>query len=321
MHAPMPSPLLVDPALFDPAAVPDETRTLNEEIVRRLNAEPVGLTLPQIRERRIQGIGAFPPARKSERAETIAIDGPAGKIELRIIAATAPRGIFFHIHGGGWSIGAPDQNDPLMESICEGGNLTTVSVKYRLAPENPYPAGPDDCEAAALWVVREGTRRFGVSRLAIGGESAGGHLSVVTLARLRDRHGLSPFSAAILNYGGFDLGMSPSQRRWGEEKLVLNTAGITAFRNAFVPAGVDPRDPDVSPLYADLRGLPPAIFSVGTRDALIDDTLFMASRWLVAGNATELAIYPGAPHGFLSLASKQRNEAVARINGFLKAHL
>ena len=67
-------------------------------------------------------------------------------------------------------IGAPELNDPLLESIADGANVACVSVKYRLAPEHPYPAGPDDCEAAALWVVREGAKRFGTSKLAIGGE-------------------------------------------------------------------------------------------------------------------------------------------------------
>ena len=317
----MPSPLLIDPALFDPAAVLPETRALNDEIVRRMNAEPTGLTIPQIRERRIQGIGAFPAAPKSPRAETILIDGPAGPIELRVIAPKSPRGIFFHIHSGGWSIGAPDQNDPLLERMADGAGLACVSVKYRLGPEHPYPAGPDDCEAAALWIVREGTKRFGAGKLAIGGESAGGHLSVVTLTRLRDRHKLTPFAAALLNYGCFDLGMTPSARNWGTEKLVLNTPAIVAFGQSFLPAGTDTRDPDVSPLYANLSGLPPALFTVGTRDALLDDSLFMAPRWLSAGNVAELAILPGACHGFLSLPSKVRDDAMARIEAFSKQYL
>ena len=163
--------------------------------------------------------------------------------------------------------------------------MTCVSVKYRLAPENPYPAGPDDCEAAALWIVREGTKRFGTTKLAIGGESAGAHLSAVTLLRLRDRHKLSPFSAALLNYGCFDLGMTPSARHWGDgEARAQHRRRSTAFRKCFLPPGTDTSDPDVSPLYADLRGMPAALFSVGTRDALLDDSLFMAPRWLAAGN-------------------------------------
>jgi len=317
----MPSPLLIDPALFDPAAIPAETIATNAEIVRRLNAEPAGLTIPEIRARRIAGIGAFPPAPKSPHSETLTIAGPCGPMELRTIAAKSPRGLYFHIHGGGWSIGAPDQNDALLERIADVAGLTCVSVKYRLSPENPYPAGPDDCEAAALWIVREGTKRFGLTKLAIGGESAGGHLAAVTLLRLRDRHQLSPFSVALLNYGCFDLGMTPSARNWGDEKLVLNTPAIVAFSKSFLPPGTDMKNPDVSPLYANLRGMPAAIFSVGTRDALVDDSLFMAPRWLAAGNAAELAIQPGACHGFLSLPNRQRDDAVARMAVFVDRYL
>jgi len=317
----MTTALSVDPALFDPAAVPAGTRAINEEIVKRLTAEPTGLTIPEIRERRINGIGAFPAAPKSPRAETMTIAGPAGPIALRVIPAKDPRGLYFHIHGGGWSIGAPDQNDPLLERIAEVAGFTTVSVKYRLSPENPYPAGPDDCEAAALWIAREGTRHFGLTKLAIGGESAGGHLSAVILLRLRDRHKLGPFSAAFLNYGCYDLAMTPSARNWGDEKLVLNTAGIVAFSQSFLPSDTDMSNPDVSPLYANLRDMPPAIFSVGTRDPLLDDSLFMAPRWLAAGNAAELAIHPGACHGFLSLPNQQRDDAVARMAKFAERYL
>jgi hypothetical protein len=83
----MPSSLLIDPASFDPAAIPAETLATNAEIVRRLNAEPAGLTIPEIRARRIAGIGAFPAAPKSPRAETMTVAGPSGPMEFRIIAA------------------------------------------------------------------------------------------------------------------------------------------------------------------------------------------------------------------------------------------
>src|SRR5262245_4878139 len=312
----MPAALTIDSALFDPAAIPAETQRFNAEIVARLNAEPEGLSIQEVRERRAKGLGAFPLPPKSPRAETISIDGAAGPIGLRIIAPPAPRGIFFHIHGGGWSIGAPDLNDPLLESIADGANVACVSVKYRLAPENPYPAAPDDCEAAALWVAREGVKRFGTAKLSIGGESAGGHLSAVTLLRMRDKHKVN-FHAAILNYGCYDLGMTPSVRSWGAEKLVLNTAGVVAFCNNFVPDVAMRQNPDISPIYADLRGMPPALFSVGTRDLLLDDSLFMAPRWLAAGNVAELAIYPGACHGFVSVPFALRNAALARINAFI----
>lgn len=317
----MRSPIAVDPAVFDPSAVPAETLKLNQEIIARLDAEPTGLTIQQVRARRLQGFGAFPQPPKSPRAETISIDGPGGKLELRIIAPEKPRGIFYHIHGGGWSIGAADQLDPVLERFADNCRMACVSVEYRLAPEHQYPAGPDDCEAAALWILREGTRRFGTSKLAIGGESAGGHLSVVTLLRLRDKHKATPFSAALLNYGCFDLGMTPSARNWGEEKLVLPTSTIYGFRKCFLAPGTDTSNPDISPLYAKLHDMPAALFTCGTRDSLLDDTLFMAPRWLAAGNAAELALYPGACHGFVSIDFAQRDEAVTRMEKFLAKHM
>ena len=311
------SPLTIDPALLDPAAIPAETRKLNDDIVARLNAEPVGLTIPEIRARRLKGLGAFPLAPKSPRAETISIDGPAGKLELRVIAPQSPRGVYFHIHGGGWSIGTNDQLDPVLGRFADNCGLACVSLDYRLAPEHPYPAGPDDCEAAALWLVREGAKRFGTNELSIGGESAGGHLSAVTLLRLRDRHRLSPFSAAILNYGCYDIGMTPSARRWGEEKLVLNTPAILGFRKCFLPPGTNMSSP------MSRRSMP--ICATPGRDLHGRDArsaarrlLFMAPRWLAAGNVAEVALYPGACHGFVSIDFAQRTEALARIEKFLR---
>jgi acetyl esterase/lipase len=315
------SPIVIDPALLDPAAIDPETTRLNEEIKRRVEAEPTGLTFPQMRERRKQGFGAFPVLPRSPRAETFTIPGPGGPLELRMVAPAKPRGIYFHIHGGGWSIGTNDQLDPVFERHADNCGMACVSVDYRLAPEHPYPAGPDDCEAAALWILNEGVKRFGTSKLAIGGESAGGHLSVVTLLRLRDKHKLTPFSAAILNYGCYDMNMTPSARRWGTEKLVLNTPAIVAFAKSFLPEGTDRNNPDISPIFADLKGMPPAIFVVGTRDALIDDSLFMAPRWLAAGNVAELSIHPGACHGFISLPSKVRDQALDRIEAFFRKYV
>ena len=173
-----------DSALFTDAAISPDTKAFNADVVRKLAALPDPWSFPAavVREKRAQGLGPFPLAPKSPRAETLAIKGPAGDIPLRVIAPRGtPRGVYLHFHGGGWTFGAADQQDPQLERIADFCGFVAVSVDYRLAPEHPYPAGPDDCEAAALWLVREGTRRFGTSRLAIGGESAGAHLSVVTM--------------------------------------------------------------------------------------------------------------------------------------------
>jgi len=310
---------MIDQALFDPAAVSDEIRAQNAEIVAKLSALPDPTSVPPavVRERRRQGLGPFPLLPLSPRAQTIAIDGPAGPIPLRIIAPDNPRGVYFHIHGGGWTWGTADEQDPWLDRLAERCGLAVVSVEYRLAPENPYPAAPDDCEAAALWAVREAEGRFGTSRLFIGGESAGAHLSAVTILRLRDKHGLRPFRGANLFAGCYDLNLTPSVRHWGSERLILNTNDIRVFAENFC-GSADRDDPDVSPLFADLKGLPPALFSVGTRDMLVDDTLFMSGRWAAAGNQTDLAIWPGGCHVFTRFESVLSEQALSRIDAFVE---
>jgi acetyl esterase/lipase len=208
--------------------------------------------------------------------------------------------------------------DPALDSLANRASAVVVSVGYRLAPEHPYPAGPDDCEAAALWLAEHAQREFGVERLAIGGESAGAHLSAVTLVRLRARHGATPFRGANLVYGVYDLTFTPSVRNWGERYLILSTPIIHWFCDFFVPDRARRGDPDVSPLYADLRGLPPALFSVGTLDPLLDDSLFMASRWVAAGNRAELAVYPGGVHGFNLFPTPLAESANRRAEDFVR---
>lgn len=318
----MTRPLTLDPAVFAPDAAPDGARALNDRLIADAARAPDTWAIgpAAVRERRRNGLTPFICDPKSPRAEIVSIDGPSGALELRIIAPERPSGVYLHIHGGGWTFGSADQDDPRLERLATGLNLACVSVEYRLAPESPYPAAPDDCEAAALWLVREAVERFGTDTLLIGGESAGAHLAVVTLIRLRDRHGLTPFKAANLTAGCFDLGLTPSVRRF-PGKLVLGARDIRMFSAHYLQNGESVSDPDVSPLYADLGRLPPAIFTVGTLDPLVDDTLFMAARWTAAGNAAELSVWPGSAHVHVALEDPNAEPAMARIEAFLKAPL
>lgn len=316
--------LNLDPALFTDAAIPDDTKQLNAGIVamtkNMANWWEVGAQ--KVRDARAKGEGVFPAPVKSDRAKWIEITGPAGKLQLRMIAPEQSRGVYLHIHGGGHVLGAADQQDRLLERIADETSLTALSVEYRLAPENPYPAGPDDCEAAALWAA-DHVRDFGGDALAIGGESAGAHLAALTILRLRDKHGRTPFRAANLIFGVFDLGLTPSARAFGDERLVLRTLDIHKFGDAFLPGMNEQqkRSPDLSPLYANVRGLCPALFTVGTRDALLDDSLFMHARWIAAGNKAELDVYPGACHGFIAFPCQQTFQSLSRQTTFLKAAL
>ncbi len=205
-----------------------------------------------------------------------------------------------------------------LRQICEACRLDIVSVDYRLAPEHPYPAGPDDCEAAALWLV-EGEHDLATGVLTIGGESAGAHLSVVTMLRLRNRLGHVPFHGANLTAGAYDMGGSPSVHLWDKPKLILEPRDVRMFRACFLQGGEDYRNPDISPFYADLAGMPPALFEVGTEDILLDDSVTMAARWQAANGNVRLEITPGGCHVFqaffdtLSIAK----ESCDRIDAFL----
>jgi acetyl esterase/lipase len=309
------------PALFRKDAIAEDTAMVNDQIVELMTGLPdwwvIGAEVA--REARREGRGPFPVPVKSARARTIAVTGRDGnEIPLRVIAPDSARGVYLHIHGGGWVLGSAESQDPMLEHIADKTGLAVVSVEYRLAPEHPYPAGPDDCEAAAGWLVKHAKAEFGSDVLTIGGESAGGHLSAVTMLRLRDRYGYTGFRGANLVYGAFDLSLTPSQRAFGDRHLVLRTIDIQQFANAFLPTVTDRRVPDISPLYADLTGLCPALFSVGTQDALVDDTLFMHARWIAAGNEADLAIYPGGAHGFTLFPNRQADEAAARSEAFLR---
>ena len=134
---------------------------------------------------------------------------------------------------------------------------------------------------------------------------------------MRDRHGFSGFPGAVLTYGAYDLSLTPSARNWGEKNLILTTKLIRWFHHNYVPSG-DYAAPDISPLHANLAGMPPALFTVGTLDPLIDDSLFMHMRWLAAGNTSELAIYPGGMHAFDAFPTELAGRAKARIRNFIR---
>ncbi|MFI9320517.1 alpha/beta hydrolase [Kitasatospora aureofaciens] len=252
-------------------------------------------TLEHLRTNRLGG--DTPPVRLPQGRDR----GLPGGVTVRIFVPEHVDGVYLHIHGGGWAFGSAGGQDEKLWRLATDARLAVVSVDYRLAPEHPFPAGPDDCEAAARWLVEHAEAEFGTRRLLIGGESAGAHLTVLTLLRLRDRHGLTgAFRAAHLAFGPYDLSMTPSQRLFGSRRLLSNSESLKGSYELFTP-GMTPeqrRDPEVSPLYADLTGLPPARMVVGTEDPLLDDSRFLAQRWRATGAAVRLDVVAGAMHGF-----------------------
>jgi acetyl esterase len=305
-----------------------ETRAFNETLEQLISEQqPVYSVPPEVSRRiRREGRGIFPPPVFLPQARDHVIQSRAGETRLRVLRPEEDAaGVYLHIHGGGWVLGECDEYDVRLWEMVEATGLAAISVGYRLSPEHPYPAAPDDCEDAALWLLERGLDELGLpEKLAIGGESAGAHLAVVTLLRLRDRHGIrGAFEAANLVFGVFDLSGTPSRRNWGERDLVLSTPIMDWFGRQFVGDSdrEELRDPDISPLYAELHDLPPALFTVGDLDPLLDDSLFMEARWRAAGNETELRVWPECVHGFTAFPLALSRAATQEMYEFARAKL
>ena len=192
--------------------------------------------------------------------------------------------------------------------MAQKASLTVVSIGYRLAPEHPFPAGPEDCYDAAEYLVQHSESRFGAPLLFTGGESAGAHLALLTMRHLSAATPTFHFRALLLHFGAYNLADWFPSTFAMPDAPVLTLPVLDAFRDAFVPGSTVAarRDPAISPFHADWRavatalgGLPPALFTCGTADPLLDDSVLMAAKWQMAGGDGVLKIYPGAPHGFI----------------------
>ncbi|KAJ5951305.1 uncharacterized protein N7479_009718 [Penicillium vulpinum] len=233
------------------------------------------------RKMRREGLNGFTAPALNPKAKTVDVLGRDGhQIELRIIAPQEKpsRGVWLHFHA-------------------------VVSVEYRLAPENSFPKPLHDCVDAALYALSPaGEKDVGAPLKIVGGESAGGWLAVSTGLSLRRDYGVhvrSRLDGIVAGYGIFDLTYTPSLLEH-TRNIVLSKEGMMDFCEAsFSHIPMEKRkDPLVSPLYADLKEMPPALFLSGDIEPLLDDSVFMAARWQQAGNLTELSVVPGACHAF-----------------------
>jgi acetyl esterase len=309
----------IDAEAFDKARISQAVRDFNAALVSGMSMSGWAFPPPSAQALRDALAAAAPaPPYLSASARTIMVPAGDHEIPVRIIPAAEPAAVFVHVHGGGWTIGSAAGQDAALERIVANTGMTVASVDYRLAPEHPYPAGLDDCEQAVHWLIEHAATEFGTSRLLIGGESAGANLALCTLLRVQ-RTNPGALSAAALYYGNYDVTMTPSQRQ-AESGFLITTGSLDWFYDQYMPDRARRDDPDVSPLYADLHGLPPVILAVGTADSLVDDTTFLASRLLAAGNDTELVIVPGGEHAFDMAPVPDCQEAVAVVDAFLAKH-
>lgn len=229
---------------------------------------------------------------------------PGGvRVRLYLPETAGPVPVFVWIHGGGWTIGSVEENEVASRAVCAAASVAVAAVEYRLAPEAPYPAAPSDCYAVLEWLAAGGAGpAVAPSRIAVGGESAGGNLSTVVSLMARDRGG-PPIAAQVLICPVFG---HPDDGHASYEDFATGY-GMTAdamrfFFAQYVPDPSRLDDPYVLPSRAgDLSGLPPALVLTAEYDVLRDEGEAFARRLSETGVAVDLTRYAGQIHGFYGL--------------------
>lgn len=264
-----------------------------------------------------RGSAGFPAAREIviDRVSDEQVDG----VPIRIYEHDAsPTGLVVYFHGGGFCIGSIGLMDNVAREIAHASGAVVVSVEYRLAPENPYPAGLDDCETVTRWALAN-AGRFGVptDQVAIAGESAGGNMAAAVALRLRDAGDVS-IAAQVLIYPGVSGSVEyPSNRQF--DGLILNLKARDVFWSAYTGGRDLDGDPYAAPLMAEsLAGLPPTIVVLGGCDMLRDEGRAYAARLLDEGVEVDEVCYPGQPHGFVNHGFPAAEQAFERIGNWLR---
>ncbi|MEV8602157.1 alpha/beta hydrolase fold domain-containing protein [Streptomyces griseoviridis] len=239
---------------------------------------------------------------------------------LAVTAGDAePSGTVLYFHGGGYALGSAAASVNLAADIARRSRTTVHTVEYRLAPENPFPAAVDDALAAYRGLLERGVP---AETITVSGESAGGGLALALLVALKEAELPQPAAAAVLSPWADLTQSGRSHRTKAAVDPALTRRALTVRADDYL-AGADPRSPLASPLFADLRGLPPLLVQAGTYEVLLDDALRLAARAADDDVAVTLRTFPGAPHVFQGFAAvvAEGARALDDVAAFLRTHL
>ncbi len=227
--------------------------------------------------------------------------------------------VLLYLHGGGYMIGSIASHRALAARIAESAGMRALIIDYRLAPEHPFPAAVEDAIAAYGFLLEQG---IAPERIAIGGDSAGGGLTIAALIALRDAGRPLPGAAIALSPWTDLAGTGESMTTRAEADPMVQRDPLLASAALYLD-GADARTPTASPLYADLGGLPPIYIQVGTAETLLDDSTRIAARIRAAGGAVELETFEDLIHVFQALAPHvpESLEAIEKLAAFVKRSL
>ena len=253
-------------------------------------------------------------------ADVVTTGGQLGGVSvIRVdIPGTTTGGLILYFHGGFFAIGSAAASVGLACDLARQARMPVVTVDYRLAPEHPYPAAPDDAMTAYRALLDTGQD---AARLALAGESAGAGLAAVTLATIA-RAGLPQPSSAVLMSPWADLAGTGDSIKTKADVDPVITAEAVHVRARDYLGGADACDPAVSPLYGSLAGLPPLLIQAGSHEILLDDAIRLAARAAGDDVAVTLDVVPGVPHVFQAYAAilDEGEAALTRAGAFLREH-
>lgn len=229
-----------------------------------------------------------------------------------------PGRAILYLHGGAYTIGSPTTHRGLAGRIACAGRARLLLIDYRLAPEHPFPAALDDALAAYAWLLDKG---FAPEHLAIGGDSAGGGLTLAAALRLRDSGGPLPAALFLLSpWTDLTFSGDSIKSRAGRDPLLQINA--EDWRVQDYTGDQPPTHPYISPLFADHRGLPPTFIQVGSEEILYDDSSRLEAKLTAAGVRNQFEVWDGMWHVFQAFVPyiPEAQEAIERIGAFIEKH-
>ena len=256
--------------------------------------------------------------------ENRVIPGPAGEMPVRIYTpeGDGPFPVLVFFHGGGWVICSLDTHDDQCRSLANGANCVVVSVDYRLAPEYKFPAAPEDCYAATLWVAEHAAEINGdPARIAIGGDSAGGNLTAVVSQMVRDQGG-PHLVFQLLIYPATNFTVKTASAKQNADDYGLTNDDMSWFSRHYLNSEEDKSNPLASPALArSLSNLPPALIITAEYDPLRDEGEQYGQLLRKAGVPVTISRYDGMIHGFFGMAAivDKANDAIAEASSALRA--
>jgi acetyl esterase/lipase len=293
-----------------------ESVQLREFIKSQFKESDPNETIQQIREK-VDGSMLLLPVLAGAEIEPFNARGITG--DWVSMPGVATDRVLFYLHGGGYVMGSARTHRDMAARFSQATGVRVFVPNYRLSPENPFPAALEDATAAYGWLLEQG---YKPEHIAFCGDSAGGNLAVVTLLALREA-GVALPAAAILLSPWTDLTLSGEsvKTRSGVDPMIK--LGDAKEQFAYYVGNNDHTNPLISPIFADLHGLPPLLIHVGNDEVLLDDSVRLAERAQAAGTQAEIKVWEGMWHVFQSLAGMlpEGRASIEELGAFVKLHV